>query len=114
MAVHPRTDDRYCNRVSGNIRVILSAAIAIILFVLPAAAVTDTAHLAQPAGTGPDIVEVSIYIIDFNRIDVEAGTVGVDFYLNLKSDTPVSIDDFELMNGMITSVSLVKDTPHEK
>jgi len=114
MAVNPRTDDRYCNRVSGNIRVILSAAIAIILFVLPAAAVTDTAHLAQPAGTGPDIVEVSIYIIDFNRIDVEAGTVGVDFYLNLKSDTPVSIDDFELMNGMITSVSLVKDTPHEK
>lgn len=113
MTVRSRTNDRSCDRVSGSIRAFLSFALAIVLIVLPAAA-TDPARLVQPAGNGPEIVDVSMYIIDFNRIDVEAGTVGVDFYLNLKSDTPVSIDDFELMNGMMTSVSLVKDTPHEK
>ena len=64
--------------------------------------------------SGPDKVNVSIYVVDFNRMDVGAGTIGVDFYLNIKSDTPLTINDFELMNGMITSVSNVRDTPNEK
>ena len=34
--------------------------------------------------------------------------------MHLKSDTPVSIADFELMNGVITSITTVSDTPHEK
>ncbi len=64
--------------------------------------------------TAPDSVQIGIYVVDFNRVDVGAGTVGADFYLHLKSDTPVSINDFELMNGMITSASTVNDTPYEK
>lgn len=59
-------------------------------------------------------MQVGIYVVDFNRVDVGAGTVGVDFYLNLKSDNPVSMNDIELMNGVITSVTTVRDTPREK
>jgi hypothetical protein len=59
-------------------------------------------------------VNVGVYMVDFNRFEVEAGTVGVDFYLDLKSNSSVSIDDIELMNGAITSISTVRDTPFEK
>lgn len=113
VAVRPRTNDRPGDRVSGSIRVFLALALAIVLIVLPAAG-SDAALIEQPAGTGPDIVEVSFYIIDFKRVDVEAGTFGVDFYLTLTSDTSVTIDDFELMNGMISSITLVRDTPQRK
>ena len=84
------------------------------LIALPAAAGAVSNVSAQPVGTAPEIVYVTIYVADFNRFEVGAGTVGVDFYLNLKSDTPISINDFELMNGLITSVNIVKDTPTEK
>jgi len=88
-------------------------AIALVLLAVPVSAASlNTSGL--PAGTTPQNVNISIYIVDFNRFDVGAGTVGVDCYVNFKSDTPVSINDFELMNGMITSVSAIKDTPNEK
>jgi hypothetical protein len=91
---------------------LLFIAIAIALITVPAeGAVNASVLLEKPA---PDIVQIGIYIVDFNRVDVGAGTVGADFYLHLRSDTPVSINDFELMNGMITSVTTVTDTPFEK
>lgn len=88
--------------------------LAILLVTLPVSAVSGSDGTVQAADSVPQIVTLGSYVIDFNRVDVGAGTVGVDFYLHLKSDTPVSIDDIELMNGMITSVSIVKDTPLEK
>jgi len=91
---------------------LLIFAIAISLITVTAAAATNTSVL--PETPAPDIVQIGIYVVDFNRVDVGAGTVGADFYLHLKSDTPVSINDFELMNGMITSVTTVTDTPLEK
>ena len=93
---------------------LLFIAFAIVLIAVPVSAGAVSNVSAQPAVTAPDIVQVGIYVIDFNRVDVGAGTVGVDFYLNLKSDNPVSINDIELMNGMITSVTTVRDTPREK
>ncbi|MEN6610148.1 MAG: hypothetical protein ABFC24_04845 [Methanoregulaceae archaeon] len=57
---------------------------------------------------------ISVYVMDFSRVDIASGTVGADYYLDLKSDTPVSISDFELMNGMITSINTIRDTPQEK
>jgi len=107
------TGNRSRTRASGYPGILLLLALALILITAPAAASASNVS-AQPAGTAPDTVLVSIYVVDFNRVDVGAGTVGVDYYLNLKSDTPVSIKDFELMNGMINSVSTIKDTPHEK
>ena len=40
--------------------------------------ITDE-HADSP-GASPEHVEVTIYIVDFNRFDVGAGSVGVDFY----------------------------------
>jgi hypothetical protein len=68
----------------------------------------------QPGDTAPQVVQIGIYIVDFNRFSVATGTVETDFYLTLKSDTPVSINDFELINGRTTSVDTISDTPHEK
>jgi hypothetical protein len=91
---------------------VLFIALALMLLAVPGSASPDTS--VPPAGTTPQKVNISTYIVDFNRFDVGAGTVGVDCYVNFKSDMPVSINDFELMNGMITSVSTIKDTPNEK
>jgi hypothetical protein len=93
---------------------LLIIAISIILIMVPASAGGSPDISLQVPVTKPQIVNVSIYVVDFNRFDVTAGTVGADFYLTLTSDSPVSIDDIELMNGMITSVTPIKDTPLEK
>jgi hypothetical protein len=84
------------------------------VFAVPATALEDANRSGQTAINMSRAVNTSIYIVDFNRFDVGAGTVGVDFYLNLRSGAPVSINDFELMNGQITSINTVKDTPLEK
>jgi hypothetical protein len=95
-------------------RYFLAIAFVFILIAIPVSAAPGPDVSAHTAGTGPQFVNVTIYVVDFNRFDVAAGTVGVDFYINLKSDSPVSINDVELMNGMITSISPVIDTPDEK
>jgi hypothetical protein len=59
-------------------------------------------------------VRVGVYVVDFNRFNVAEGTVETNFYINFKSDIPVSINDFEIMNGHATSVDTIVDTPHEK
>jgi len=92
----------------------LAITLALLLVAVPVSAGPFSNLSVQPAGTTPAIVNIGAYVVDFNRVDVEAGTVGVDFYLNLKSDTPVSISDIELMNGAVTSISTVRDTPNEK
>ena len=113
-----RVSARACGRSREGTRGIcwyfLFIAIAVFLIAVPASAGSGSNISVQPAGNAPEHVNISIYVIDFNRVDVGAGTVGVDYYLNLKSDTPVSINDFELMNGAVTSITPVTDTPYEK
>jgi hypothetical protein len=52
--------------------------------------------------------------MDFKSFKVSDGTAQVNFYLSLKSDSPVSRDDIEILNGQVTSVDTVTDTPDEK
>ena len=99
------------SRLTGYFPVIV---LAIILIAIPASAGAGSDVSVLPAGTGPLVVNITTYVLDFHRFDVATGTVGVDYYLNLKSDSPVSIDDIELMNGVFTSVSPIIDTPGEK
>jgi hypothetical protein len=94
-------------------RYLLLIALAILLIAVPVSAGTSNASV-QKAGTGPETVYIGVYVVDFNRFDVAAGTVGIDYYLHLRSDSPISIDDLELMNGVVSSVSTVTDTPNEK
>jgi hypothetical protein len=53
-------------------------------------------------------------VVDFSRFDVADGTFATNFYLTLTSDSPVSINDIEIMNGHATSVDTIIDTPQEK
>lgn len=85
----------------------------LILAGVPAAA-TSPDSTAQLPVSANSTVAIGVYMVDFNRFDMQAGNVGADFYLTLSSDTPVTLDDFELMNGAITSVTPIIDTPHAK
>jgi hypothetical protein len=109
-----RTDSRSHERIRYITRHLLFIILVIILIGVPASAGTGSDISAPPAGNASDTVKIGIYVLDFNRVDMETGTVGVDFYLELKSDNPISIDDIELMNGDISSVSILRDTPDAK
>lgn len=88
-------------------------AFAIILIVAPVAAGADLNGTA-PVAPGPQLVGVGVYAVDFNRFNVADGTLEANFYLDLKSDSPVSLSDIEIMNGHATSVDTIMDTPQEK
>ena len=95
-------------------RYLLLIALAIALIAVPAAAGAISNASVQPEKTAPEIVQIGVYVADFNRFSVADGTLETNFYLSLTSDTPVSINDIEIMNGHATSVDIILDTPHEK
>jgi len=95
--------------------------IALLVLVLAVSAVLAAPASAQgPAAANstvqaqPAVAYLGVYVVDFRRFSVEEGTVDTSFYLNIRSDTNLSLNDFELMNGQISSVSVTADTPGEK
>ncbi len=74
------------------------------------------AALALPAlaVAKPATVRVGVYVLNLGRFDLASGSYTVDFYLSLKSDRPVPMDEFEFMNGRATTVDRLIDTPTEK
>lgn len=89
--------------------IILLCAIACLCLVDPVVADNSTNTSATP-----QIVYVGVYVIDFKQFSVADGTYQTDFYLNLRSAENISINDLEFMNGHITSIDTVVDTPTEK
>jgi len=107
-----RAQDRTGKRPILPVAVIL--AIAIVLLMLPATAgATPGATVLQNA-TSPQIEKIGVHIMDFNGFSVADGTAETNFYLSLRSDQPVSLDNIELMNGQITSVYSFVNTSGEK
>jgi hypothetical protein len=94
--------------------ILIIVVIALALIAVPAPAATDSGTALQGNATAPQIVKVAAYVMDFKSFSVSEGTVQVNFYLSLKSDTPVSISDIEIINGHTTSVDTLTDTPDEK
>jgi hypothetical protein len=79
------------------------------------AAAGDMANASdRPLITSPIITYIGVYVVDFSRFSVEEGTVETTFYLNIRSDTNASVNDFEFMNGRVTSLDVISDTPREK
>jgi hypothetical protein len=79
------------------------------------ATAADIPHASDvPLITTPVVVQVGVYAVDFKRFNVEEGTVETMFYLNIRSDTNVSIIDLEFMNGQVSSVDVIQNTPSEK
>jgi len=99
-------------------RYLLFIAFAIVLIAVPVSAAAAAGTLSdvsvQPNATGPQIVHIGTYVVDFKRFDVADGTFEANFYLDLESDSPISIDDIEIMNGHTTSVDPIVDTPDHK
>lgn len=88
--------------------------IAFAVIIIPVSASDSLNSTAQSAATGPAIVHIGVYVVDFSDFSVQQGTYSTNFYLNLDSDANVSIDDFELMNGHTTSIDTITNTPQEK
>ena len=106
--------DRLRKGAGSITRYILLLTFAIALIVVPVAAGTTENASVLSEKTAPQLVQIGVYVVDFNRFSVEDGTVETNFYVNLKSNTPVSINDIEIMNGHVTSMDTIIDTPHEK
>jgi hypothetical protein len=99
---------------TGVLRGIFLSCLVIALIALPASAGEGMNTSAPSPAITPTVVHIGIYVVDFKQFSVEEGTYTTNFYLNLRSDANVSIDDFELMNGHITSIDTITDTPKEK
>ena len=89
------------------------SALVLVLGISPVAA-ADMANEAVPLITSPAVVHIGVYAVDFKRFSVEEGTVESTFYLNIRSEANVSINDLEFMNGRVTSADVIRDTPFEK
>jgi hypothetical protein len=63
---------------------------------------------------GPAIVYIGHYVVDFTRFNAEDGTYEANFYVSLKSDSPVNISDFEMVNGQASAIGTLIDSPAEK
>jgi hypothetical protein len=92
----------------------LLVALSIALITVPSVAEEIANASVNPDSTAPAVTQIEVYVVDFNNFNVATGTVEANFYSNLRSDIPVSINDFEIMNGQITSVDTVLDTPQMK
>lgn len=84
---------------------------ALVLIPALAGAATDS---AVGNATSPVVVRIGVYVMDFKSFSVSQGTAEVNFYLSLRSDTPVSLNDIEIINGRTTSFDVITDTPSEK
>jgi hypothetical protein len=96
--------------------VLLLLLCAITLALITAPALAGTITIAAPNGntTSPQVVKVGVYVMDFKSFSVAEGSVQGNFYLSLKSDAPISINDVEIINGHTTAVDTLTDTPDEK
>jgi len=110
-----RADDRPQKGIEhGSARYLVLAAIMVALIAVPALAAAAPVAAPQGNATSPQLVNVGVYIMDFKSFSVAEGSVQVNFYLSLRSDTPVSLSDIEIVNGHATSVDTLTDTPDEK
>jgi hypothetical protein len=98
-------------RVTRHISLVVVIAVMV---VIPSFALLMSFTSVQAANTSPEIVHVGVYVKDLNKFNVEEGTIEASFYLTLISDSNVSLDDIEIMNGHATSVDTIIDNIGEK
>ncbi|MCS7240422.1 MAG: hypothetical protein NZ651_04180 [Candidatus Bipolaricaulota bacterium] len=70
--------------------------------------------LASTGFAEPVKVYVGIYVLNLGKFELATGAYTVDFYLSLRADAPVIMDEFEFMNGRAATVDKLIDTPTEK
>lgn len=107
-------DARYRRGAGSPARYLMLLIIAAALIAVPVAAGGVANASGAPARGVPQVVHISAYMIDFSKFSVEDGSVDANFYLHISSDSPISLADLEIMNGKISSVNTLTDTPLEK
>jgi hypothetical protein len=98
----------------GLLRGFILSCLILAFLAIPASADNGMNSSAPSPVITPAVVHIGVYVVDLKEFSVEEGTYTTNFYLNLVSDSNVSIDDFEIMNGHITSIDTITDTPREK
>jgi hypothetical protein len=93
---------------------LLLFSIMVLLFGIPAASGLTSDATAQSETISPEVVQIGVYVEDFNEFKIDTGTIDATFYLTLRSDTNVSFNDIEIMNGHATSVDTILDSPNNK
>jgi hypothetical protein len=93
--------------------IIFLTAVALAGMIAPAFAGDSSASFPENT-TSPQVVEVGVNVVDFKSFSIEQGTVQANFYLSLRSDAPISIDDIEFVNGHALAVDTLTDTPNRK
>jgi hypothetical protein len=95
---------------------ILFISFAIFIVILPVTAQTFPGNSTLQTANAPQVVYIGVYAGDFRHFNVEDGTFQTNFYLSLytKNDNNISINDFAVTNGQITSVDTLINTPTEK
>jgi hypothetical protein len=99
---------------AGSLPRYLLLIIAAALVMVPALAGVLPDNSTLPGAAGPQVVKIGMYIVDFKNYNVADGTIEANFYLSLKSDSNVSIQDLEMVNGQANAIGTLIDTPHEK
>ena len=100
-------------RKRGSVLLLLLV-LSLLFLILPVAADSGSSAAAPVVTTGPHVVYIGVYVVDVRQFSVGDGTYSTNFYLSLRSDANISINDLEFMNGHATSVSTITDTPGEK
>jgi len=98
-------------RISGFFRMLLLISVMTMLVTITVLAETNDGSLQVQDTTQPEIIHTGIFVSDFRNFNVEQGSFSTTFFLILSSDTPVTIDDIQLMYGRMTSVETIVDTP---
>ncbi len=94
---------------------ILAVLFLFIIALIPPGFAFSTDQLSNQDQTNePAKVFVGIYVLDIGMLDMSTGSYTIDFYIDLVSDRPYSIDNIEFMNGYVNSVTKILEDPYEK
>ncbi len=102
---------------AGRRRMSLGSSVLLLIALLLSLFASTTGGLAADGATvpsAPTATYVGVYVLDIHDFDVENGEVQVTFYLSIRSEANVSIDDLEIMNGQATSVVTMHDGDGDK
>lgn len=102
------------HRSEGRSFALLILILAAAFILAPVVSAADTIGTETNASAGPAIVHIGHYVMDFTRFNAEEGMYEANFYVSLKSDSPVDLSDFEMVNGQADSIGTLIDTPNEK
>ncbi len=94
--------------------IILGCATSEIVAAQPSPVKSPSSAVVQQPQQSPNVVKVSVYVLNVGKLDTSTGAFTIDFYLSFSSDNVTTPGNFEFGNGRATSVDKSVDDPTEK